>query len=120
MSSKGIGRKVLRRHGWSDGQGLGTSVGGIAEALESEGQDPKDKRGFGLVSRLRLLGYTRTSRARSSYFHGTVCLLLVDDFWVCVCMLVTNTPIKFIKSFLEGTINILSIENCLHFLPHLT
>ncbi|XP_069136117.1 G patch domain-containing protein 3-like [Argopecten irradians] len=45
--TKGFGRKILTKQGWSEGQGLGSTVIGIAEALESEGQGPKDKAGFG-------------------------------------------------------------------------
>ncbi|XP_044291266.1 G patch domain-containing protein 3 [Varanus komodoensis] len=45
--TKGIGRKVMEKQGWSEGLGLGSSNSGIAEALDNEGQDPKCKRGFG-------------------------------------------------------------------------
>ncbi|KAL4223796.1 G patch domain-containing protein 3 [Mactra antiquata] len=45
--TKGIGRKILEDQGWSEGQGLGSSVTGISDALDNEGQKPKDKRGFG-------------------------------------------------------------------------
>ncbi|XP_072890669.1 G patch domain-containing protein 3 [Hemitrygon akajei] len=45
--TKGIGRKVMERQGWRDGQGLGCSNSGLADALDNEGQHPKCKRGFG-------------------------------------------------------------------------
>ena len=45
--SKGIGRKVLEKQGWSDGQGLGSSKTGIAEALKGVGKKPYDKQGLG-------------------------------------------------------------------------
>ncbi|XP_033747313.1 LOW QUALITY PROTEIN: G patch domain-containing protein 3-like [Pecten maximus] len=45
--TKGFGRKILTQQGWSEGEGLGSTVIGISEALESEGQGPKDKAGFG-------------------------------------------------------------------------
>lgn len=45
--TKGFGRKILETQGWKEGQGLGSSVTGMAEALENEGQGPKDRRGFG-------------------------------------------------------------------------
>ena len=46
-------------------------------------------------------------------------LHLQDYFWVCVRNLVTNTPISFIKSFLEGTIKIVLIEIAYIFYPTL-
>ncbi|KAL3857176.1 hypothetical protein ACJMK2_011869 [Sinanodonta woodiana] len=45
--TKGVGRKIMEKQGWTEGQGLGSSVGGIADALENEGQHPRDKKGFG-------------------------------------------------------------------------
>ncbi|KYO37059.1 G patch domain-containing protein 3 [Alligator mississippiensis] len=45
--TKGIGRKVLERQGWMEGQGLGSSTSGMAEALDNEGQNPRCKRGLG-------------------------------------------------------------------------
>lgn len=45
--TKGIGRKILEDQGWSEGQGLGSTITGITTALESDGQKPKDKSGFG-------------------------------------------------------------------------
>jgi hypothetical protein len=45
--TKGIGRKLMTRQGWTDGQGLGSRVQGMAAALDGEGQKPWDKKGFG-------------------------------------------------------------------------
>ena len=44
---QGIGRRLLERQGWQDGAGLGSSVKGISEALENDGQGPRDRTGFG-------------------------------------------------------------------------
>jgi hypothetical protein len=44
---QGIGRKVLEKQGWKDGAGLGSTIVGIADALENEGQPPTCKKGFG-------------------------------------------------------------------------
>ncbi|KAG7242221.1 hypothetical protein INR49_024267 [Caranx melampygus] len=45
--TKGVGRRVMEKQGWKDGEGLGHSQAGIPEALENEGQHPNCKRGFG-------------------------------------------------------------------------
>uniref|UniRef100_K7GGD7 G-patch domain containing 3 n=1 Tax=Pelodiscus sinensis TaxID=13735 RepID=K7GGD7_PELSI len=45
--TKGIGRKVMERQGWMEGLGLGSSNSGMAEALDSDGQHPRCKRGLG-------------------------------------------------------------------------
>jgi hypothetical protein len=46
--SKGIGRKLMTKYGWTEGQSLGSSVRGIVDALDAEGgQKPTDKRGLG-------------------------------------------------------------------------
>ncbi|XP_045154859.1 G patch domain-containing protein 3 [Echinops telfairi] len=45
--TKGIGRKVMERHGWAEGRGLGSRCSGVPEALDSEGQHPRCKRGLG-------------------------------------------------------------------------
>lgn len=45
--SQGVGRRVMEKQGWKEGEGLGNSQVGMAEALENEGQHPNCKRGFG-------------------------------------------------------------------------
>ncbi|KAM3936456.1 G patch domain-containing protein 3 [Leptodactylus fuscus] len=45
--TKGVGRKLMERQGWTDGEGLGSSGAGMPEALENEGQHPKCKYGLG-------------------------------------------------------------------------
>ncbi|XP_042296990.1 G patch domain-containing protein 3 isoform X2 [Sceloporus undulatus] len=45
--TKGIGRKVMEKQGWTEGLGLGSNNSGMAEALANEGQNPKCKRGLG-------------------------------------------------------------------------
>lgn len=45
--SQGVGRRVMEKQGWKEGEGLGHSKVGMAEALENEGQHPNCKRGFG-------------------------------------------------------------------------
>ncbi|XP_030847552.1 G patch domain-containing protein 3 [Strongylocentrotus purpuratus] len=45
--TKGIGRRVLQKQGWSDGEGLGKTVVGMADALDNTGQHSRDKTGFG-------------------------------------------------------------------------
>ena len=45
--TRGFGRKILEEQGWTDGQGLGSTVQGIADALDNEGQNPRDRKGFG-------------------------------------------------------------------------
>ncbi|CAF2571972.1 unnamed protein product [Rotaria sp. Silwood2] len=58
--TKGIGRRLLERDGWRDGQGLGSSVTGISEALTADGGklSIKDKTG---------LGYTGEKIERNPY-----------------------------------------------------
>lgn len=45
--TKGIGRKVMEQQGWAEGQGLGSRGSGVPEALDSDGQHPRCKRGLG-------------------------------------------------------------------------
>ncbi|CAF0772639.1 unnamed protein product [Rotaria sordida] len=58
--TKGIGRRLLERAGWRDGQGLGSSVIGMSEALTADGGklSIKDKTG---------LGYTGEKIERNPY-----------------------------------------------------
>ncbi|XP_076869431.1 G patch domain-containing protein 3 [Brachyhypopomus gauderio] len=45
--TKGVGRRVMEKQGWRDGEGLGHTCVGMSEALENDGQLPNCKRGFG-------------------------------------------------------------------------
>ncbi|XP_012606114.2 G patch domain-containing protein 3 isoform X1 [Microcebus murinus] len=45
--TKGIGRKVMERQGWAEGQGLGSRCSGVPEALDGDGQHPRCKYGLG-------------------------------------------------------------------------
>ncbi|KAG1672151.1 G patch domain-containing protein 3 [Nymphon striatum] len=45
--TRGFGRRLMEKQGWQDGQGLGSSTKGIADALSNDGQHPKDKKGLG-------------------------------------------------------------------------
>lgn len=44
---QGIGRKVMERQGWAEGQGLGSRCSGVPEALDGDGQHPRCRRGLG-------------------------------------------------------------------------
>ncbi len=44
---QGIGSKLLKRSGWTAGRGVGVTNQGITEPVESDGQLPYIKRGFG-------------------------------------------------------------------------
>ncbi|KAK7100965.1 G patch domain-containing protein 3-like [Littorina saxatilis] len=45
--TKGFGRKIMEKQGWTEGSGLGSSAEGIADALDNEGKRPRDKQGLG-------------------------------------------------------------------------
>lgn len=45
--TRGIGRRLMERHGWVDGLGLGSSQKGITKPIESDGQKPKERKGLG-------------------------------------------------------------------------
>ncbi len=44
---QGVGRKVMERQGWNEGQGIGKHASGMTDALDNEGQTSRDKRGLG-------------------------------------------------------------------------
>ncbi|GCC26832.1 G patch domain-containing protein 3 [Chiloscyllium punctatum] len=66
--TKGIGRKVMEKQGWRDGQGLGSSNSGVADALDNDGQNPKCKRGFGYHGE-RIQNYQPARKARQQTKH---------------------------------------------------
>lgn len=45
--TKGIGSKLLKKSGWTEGSGVGVGSQGISEPLEAEGQHPHSKKGLG-------------------------------------------------------------------------
>ena len=47
LTLSGIGRRLMERHGWVDGLGLGSSQKGITKPIESDGQNPKERKGLG-------------------------------------------------------------------------
>ncbi|XP_053254649.1 G patch domain-containing protein 3 [Podarcis raffonei] len=61
--TKGIGRKVMERQGWTEGLGLGSSNSGMTEALDNEGQNPKCKRGLGYHGE-KLQTFTKPKKPR--------------------------------------------------------
>ncbi|MFT7800443.1 G patch domain-containing protein 3 [Arapaima gigas] len=69
--TKGVGRRVMERQGWKEGQGLGSSQLGMAEALEGEGQHPKCKRGFGYHGE-KLSSFIPAKKQCSDFLISTV------------------------------------------------
>ncbi|KAG7270906.1 hypothetical protein CRUP_000265 [Coryphaenoides rupestris] len=61
--TKGFGRRVMEQQGWKDGHGLGRSRPGIPDALESDGQHPNCKRGFGYHGEKLTLNPVKRPRA---------------------------------------------------------
>ncbi|XP_036359763.1 G patch domain-containing protein 3 isoform X3 [Octopus sinensis] len=45
--TRGFGRKIMEQLGWKEGEGLGTTSSGMAEALENFGKNPYNKSGIG-------------------------------------------------------------------------
>ncbi|XP_018541901.1 G patch domain-containing protein 3 [Lates calcarifer] len=68
--TKGVGRRVMEKQGWKDGEGLGSSQPGIPEALENEGQHPNCKRGFGYHGEKLVLHPVK--KARTDFHITTV------------------------------------------------
>ncbi|XP_078109452.1 G patch domain-containing protein 3 [Sander vitreus] len=68
--TKGFGRRLMEKQGWKDGEGLGHSQIGIPDALESEGQHPNCKRGFGYHGEKLLLHPVK--KARTDFHITTV------------------------------------------------
>ena len=44
--TKGFGRKLMEKQGWKDGEGLGSTYKGMAEALDNEGQTDRGGLGY--------------------------------------------------------------------------
>ncbi|XP_053467209.1 G patch domain-containing protein 3 [Ictalurus furcatus] len=69
--TKGVGRRLMEKRGWKDGEGLGHSRSGIPEALESEGQHPNCKRGFGYHGE-KLSSFQPLKKPRPDFHISTV------------------------------------------------
>ncbi|MCI4391156.1 hypothetical protein PGIGA_G00130970 [Pangasianodon gigas] len=69
--TKGVGRRVMEKQGWKDGEGLGHSRSGIPEALENEGQHPNCKRGFGYHGE-KLSSFQPLKKPRPDFHISTV------------------------------------------------
>lgn len=52
--TKGVGRKILEKQGWSDGRGVGVQEG-ILEPISQEWKNPHDRSGFGYAMIVILL-----------------------------------------------------------------
>ncbi|XP_045881259.1 G patch domain-containing protein 3 [Meles meles] len=71
--TKGIGRKVMERQGWAEGQGLGSQCSGVPEALDSDGQHPRCKRGLGYHGeKLHLFGQLKKPRGTGLGLISTI------------------------------------------------
>ena len=44
--TKGVGRKILEKQGWTEGEGIGMQQG-IAEPITEDWKHPNDRSGFG-------------------------------------------------------------------------
>ncbi|TSK20080.1 G patch domain-containing protein 3 [Bagarius yarrelli] len=69
--TKGMGRRMMEKQGWRDGEGLGHSRAGIAEALEAEGQKPNCRRGFGYHGE-KLSSFQPLKKPRPEFHISTV------------------------------------------------
>lgn len=77
--TKGFGRKLMEKQGWTDGRGLGSDTRqGVADALEGDGQAPNCRIGLGFREEMFAPGFGRgktnvadctSSSSSSSRFH---------------------------------------------------
>ncbi|XP_069893640.1 G patch domain-containing protein 3 [Dipodomys merriami] len=71
--TKGIGRRVMERQGWAEGQGLGSTCSGVPEALDGDGQHPRCKRGLGYHGeKLQPFGQLKRSRGTGLGLISTI------------------------------------------------
>uniref|UniRef100_T1J6H0 G-patch domain-containing protein n=1 Tax=Strigamia maritima TaxID=126957 RepID=T1J6H0_STRMM len=70
--TKGFGRKILEKHGWKDGDGLGTTIPGIPDALESDGQHPFNKKGFGYHGEKLIRFKSKSTLRKRPYPHAHI------------------------------------------------
>ncbi|XP_030638457.1 G patch domain-containing protein 3 [Chanos chanos] len=69
--TKGVGRRVMEKQGWKEGEGLGYSQAGMPEALENEGQHPRCKRGFGYHGE-KLSSFMPLKKSRPDFHISTI------------------------------------------------
>ncbi|XP_062841485.1 G patch domain-containing protein 3 [Trichomycterus rosablanca] len=69
--TKGVGRRVMEKQGWKEGEGLGHSSIGMSEALENEGQHPHCRRGFGYHGE-KLSSFQPQKKPRTEFHISTV------------------------------------------------
>jgi hypothetical protein len=70
--TKGIGRRLMEKHGWRDGSGLGISQRGIAKPIESEGQKPRERKGLGYFGERLPRFQTVNSNTTNGAFIATI------------------------------------------------
>ncbi|KAK6190941.1 hypothetical protein SNE40_002701 [Patella caerulea] len=72
--TKGVGRKIMENQGWKDGQGLGTTANsGIVNALENDGQHPRNKKGLGFNGeKLKKFGPSFKKKAKNDHLITTI------------------------------------------------
>ena len=71
--TRGIGRRLMEKHGWRDGSGLGRSQKGIAKPIESDGQKPKERKGLGYFGeQLPRFGPGQSTRSKQTTTIATI------------------------------------------------
>lgn len=72
--TKGFGSRILKQHGWSEGEGVGRSKEGIASPIDEAGQHPRDRSGFGFRGEklARTFVKKKRKRTRGEAFISTV------------------------------------------------
>jgi hypothetical protein len=80
--SQGLGRRLMEKQGWSDGRGLGSKLGGLADTISSDGQKPYDKRGLGYFGeKINRYGRVAAAPRRQVDDADTVSISTVYDTW---------------------------------------
>lgn len=69
--TKGFGSQVMKKHGWKEGNSLGSSQVGIKEPVVADGQFPKCKRGLGYYGE-KLERHVKRPRAERDVIISTV------------------------------------------------
>lgn len=76
--TKGFGRKILEKQGWSEGAGLGSTIKGMADALDSDWKHPRDRKGLGYRGE-KLVRYGQSARRKRRAEEGEVLISTVYD-----------------------------------------